>query len=68
MKFYKLDQRSHSYVEFANANQNIYTGEDVLIWAKDVVRMNNIDVEVGDDIELAIEVLDNCGEYLKEAI
>lgn len=65
MNFYKLDERSHSYISTGN---NVYIKEDVINWARDVARMNNIDVEVGDDIELAIEVLDNCGEYLKQVI
>lgn len=65
MDFYKLDERSYSHVKSDNINDNVYMKEDVLTWAKDVAEMNNINVQVGDNIELAIEVLDGCGEYLK---
>lgn len=63
MDFYKLREQSHSYVD---GEANVFTKEDVLFWGKDVANMNDIDVEINDDVELAIEVLDNCGEYLQQ--
>lgn len=65
MDFYKLDERSHSHVKSDNINDNVYMKEEVLTWAKDVAKMNDTNIQVEDNVELAIEVLDSCGEYLK---
>lgn len=64
MYFYKLNNRSHSY----RREQNIFTQEDVLMWASDMVQMNNMSAEVNNNVDVAVEVLDRCGEYLTKVV
>lgn len=65
MNFYKLREPSENYVE---GERNIYMKEDVLLWAKDINRMENLGLEIGDNIELAIDVLDNYNEFLIQVV
>lgn len=64
MHFYKLNSHSHSY----KREQNIFTQEDVLLWASDIAKTNSMNTEVSNNVDVAVEVLDKCGEYLTKVV
>lgn len=65
MNFYKLREPSRSYV---NGESNVYTREDVLLWAEDINRMDDLELDVVNNIELAIDILDSYNEFLTKVI
>lgn len=73
MRIYKLVEGSYSYDHRDTSDvANLFTEEDVIIWAEDVASMISEEDEHGDvftvdnDINNALEVLVSANEFLKK--
>lgn len=71
MRIYKLLEGSYSYNRNVEQGEgNLYTQEDVILWAYDVANMMMDESEdseciVVDNIDSALDVLESANEYLE---